>query len=94
MGRASLPRTQGVPVKVSDPRTIAKVAELLRSGAPDGRQARLVEAVVAAAARADDDVIEHGGDDRVLLVEVERCPSRSRSCCAVADVAVETRRAA
>ena len=30
---------QGVPVKLSDPLALAKVAELLRSGPPDGRQA-------------------------------------------------------
>ena len=79
---------QGVPVKLTDPQAVAKVAELLAQGRQTRRQARLVEAVVAAPAGADDDVVEHGGDDRVLLAEVERVPLLAQLL-AVADVAVE-----
>lgn len=36
------------------------------SGAPGGREPADVELVVAASARGDHDVVEDGGDDRVL----------------------------
>lgn len=53
---------QGLPAKVADHDVLREVATLLglkgASVAPDGRQARAVEAVEAAPARADDDVLE------------------------------------
>jgi hypothetical protein len=51
---------QGLPAKVADHDVLRSVAALLGlkgSVAPDGGQARGVEAVVAAAARADDHVL-------------------------------------
>jgi hypothetical protein len=53
--------TQGLPARVADHDVLRSVAALLGlkgSVAPDGSQARGVEAVVAAPARADDDVQE------------------------------------
>ena len=65
MGRTYLP-DQSVPVKLSDPLALEKVAELLLRAA-DWRQARFVEAVVAAARRADHHGVDDRGGDRVLL---------------------------
>lgn len=53
--------TQGLPAKVADHDVLRSVAALLGlkgSVAPDGGQARRVEAVEAAPARADDHVLE------------------------------------
>jgi hypothetical protein len=61
--------------------------------APVRRQPGLVEAVVAAPGGADDDVIEDGGNDRVLPAEREFGP-RVAEGGGVADVAVEGRDAA
>ena len=66
---------QGVPVKLSDPIAVEKVAETSRSGTPDRRQARRVETVVARSRGADDDRVDDGCDERVLLAEIERVPS-------------------
>jgi hypothetical protein len=64
---------QGVPLKVADTTVLSAVAELLgvrqvvrRSDAPDRGEAGRVELVEAAPAGSDDDVIEHGRDDRML----------------------------
>ena len=74
--------SQGLPVHVTDLGVLGQVAGLLGAapgvsreaprrpaaglGTPDGREPGRVEAVVAAAGGCDDDVIEDGGDDRVL----------------------------
>lgn len=74
--------SQGLPLRVADAAILAQVAGLLGagpgpgrvapgrtapgSGPPDGREAAGVEAVVAASGGCDGDVVEHGGDDRVL----------------------------
>jgi hypothetical protein len=72
---------QGVAVKITDSEALSAVAVLLGaapgkaggrpagrplSEAPDGLEAAGIELVQAAAAGADDDVIEHSGDDGVL----------------------------
>ena len=64
---------QGVPVKLVDRKVLAASAELLCQargagglGAPDGFEAGGVEAVVATAARLDDQVIHHCGNDGLL----------------------------
>ena len=73
---------QGMPVRVADPTILAQVAGLLgaapgpggvaprrsvpESGAPDGGDAAGVEAVVATPCGCDHNVVEDGGDDRVL----------------------------
>jgi hypothetical protein len=52
---------QGLPAKVADHDVLRSVADLLGlkgSVAPNGGQARGVEAVVTTPARADDDVLE------------------------------------
>ncbi len=74
--------SQGLPLRVADPGVLNDVAGLLGaspgggrvaprrsarvSGAPDGREPARVEAVVAAPGGSDDQVVEDGGDDRVL----------------------------
>ena len=74
--------SQRLPVQVADPGVLAQVASLLGatpgpsrvaasrtapvSGAPDGAEAAGIETVVAASAGVDGDVVEDGGDDRVL----------------------------
>ena len=58
VGRTYLRWTRASRSSSSDPLALAKVAELLAQGRQTRRQARLVEAVVAAPAGADDDVIE------------------------------------
>lgn len=75
---------QGLSVKVSDPRTLRDVAQLLRasvegSDPPDGREPGGVEAVVPAPAGRDDDVVEDGGDDRVLSCEGQVGPTLPQS---------------
>ena len=64
---------QGFPAKVERIDVLQAVAVLLggeekesRSGAPDRRQARRVEPVVAPPAWTNDDMIEDGGDDLLL----------------------------
>src|SRR5829696_7431352 len=63
-------------------------ARAVGSDPPDGAQARLVEAVVAAAGGADLDPIEQRRDDRALPAQVERVPGFAEGV-AVADVAVK-----
>ena len=74
--------SQRLPVQVADLGVLAQVAGLLGatpgpsrvaasrtapvSGAPDGREAAGIETVVAASAGVDGDVVEDGGNDRVL----------------------------
>jgi hypothetical protein len=72
---------QGLPLRVADPAVLAAVAGLLgvapggsrvaasspaSSDPPDGGETARVELVVAAPSGADNDVVEDGGDDRVL----------------------------
>lgn len=90
--------SQGVAVKISDPRTLRDVAQLLgasveRSHAPDGLQPGGVEAVVPAPTGADDDVVEDGGDDRVLPREGQVGPALPQGG-RMADVTLEDRDAA
>jgi hypothetical protein len=69
---------------VSDPGEAAlevELAPLLKPAravwqldAPDGVQAGGIEAVIAAAAGADHDMVEQAGEDRVLAAEVEQVP--------------------
>jgi len=72
-------RAQGVPVKVTDARVVARVAVLFGaiapagSESPDGLDPAGVEGAAPGAA-GDDGVIEHSGDDRVLAVEAEGVP--------------------
>jgi hypothetical protein len=71
---------QHLPLKITDSRTLRDVANLLggvvaRSDPPDGGQPGVVEAVVASPAGADDDVVEDGGDDRVLPGEGQVGPA-------------------
>ena len=89
---------QGLSVKVSDPRTLRDVAQLLGtrisgSDPPDGGQAGGVEAVVPAPAGGNDDVVEDGGDDRVLSCEGQVGPTLPQSG-RVADVTLKDRDAA
>lgn len=63
------------------------------SDAPDGSDSRLVEAVVAASTRTDDQVIEHGGDDGSLPSEGQVRPQLPQSG-RVADVTLNDRDAA
>jgi hypothetical protein len=53
---------------------LAPARSVWRSEAPDGCEAAGIEAVIAAAAGADHDVVEQGGEDRVLAAEVEQIP--------------------
>jgi len=53
---------------------VAPARAVWRSEAPDGVEASGVEAVIAAASGADQDVIEQSGEDRVLAAEVEQVP--------------------
>jgi len=72
---------QGLPVKITDSATLAQVAVLLDaspgkaggrpagqplSETPDRLEAARVEAIQAAAAGTDDNVVKHRGDNRVL----------------------------
>lgn len=75
---------QGLAVKITDSATLAQVAVLLGaapgkaggrpagrqlSEAPDGLETAGIKRVQTATARADDDMVKHGGDDRVLAGE-------------------------
>jgi len=89
---------QGLAVKIRDPRTLRDVAQLLGasvsgSDPPDGGQPGGVEAVVPTAARTDEDVVEHGGDDRVLSCEGQVGPTLPQGG-RVADVTLKDRDAA
>ena len=57
---------QRIDVKVSDPVVLGKVAAVLRSNAPLGRDALRVEAVEALPSRIDGDGLEQGREDRSL----------------------------
>jgi hypothetical protein len=61
---------QGLPVKLTDPSVLARVATLLglpeSSGVPDGIKAGRIEPVQPASAGVDDQVVEDGGDDGAL----------------------------
>ncbi len=73
---------QGVAVKITDPAVLSQVAGLLGalpalcrqpvsgpaapSGPPDGGKPGRIEAVEALPAAADDNMVEDGGNDRVL----------------------------
>ena len=86
---------QALPLKISDPRTLRDVAQLLGasvegSDPPDGREPGGIEAVVAAPAGPDDDVVEDGGNDRVLPREGQVGPTLPQSGC-VSDVPLEDR---
>jgi hypothetical protein len=54
----------GVPARPSAGGAPSRPASV--SGAPGGRESADVELVVTASARGDHDVVEDGGDDRVL----------------------------
>ncbi len=89
---------QGLPVKISDARTLRDVAQLLGatvegSDPPDGGQAGGVEAVVPAPTGTDDDVVEDGGHDRVLPREGQVGPPLPQGG-RMADVPLEDRDAA
>jgi hypothetical protein len=89
---------QGLALKISDPRTLRDVAQLLGASVegshpPDGIQARGIEAVVATAPGTDDDVVEDGGDDRVLPREGQVGPPLPQGG-RMADVPLEDRDAA
>ncbi len=89
---------QGLSVKVSDPRTLRDVAQLLGasvegSDPPDGGQPGGVEAVVSAPSGGNDDVVEHGCDDRVLSCDAQVGPTLPQSG-RVADVTLKDRHAA
>lgn len=64
-----------------------------RSSAPDGDEAALVEAVVATPTRSNSDVIEDGGDDRMLPREGQVGPALAQGG-SVADVPLKDRDAA
>jgi len=86
---------QQLPVKITDPRTLRDIAQLLgasvdTSDPPDGGQPRGVEAVVPAPAGTDDDVVEDGSDDRVLSREGQVGPALPQGGC-MADVTLEDR---
>jgi len=74
---------QGVPVKVTDARVVAKVAVLLGaappagSESPDGLDPAGVEGAAPGTA-GDDGVIEHGRHDGVSAVETETIPLGSQ----------------
>lgn len=75
---ASSCRAQGVPVKVTDARVVARVAVLLGaapagSEPPDGLDPAGVEGAAPGPA-GDDGMIEHRGDDRMPSVEAEGVP--------------------
>lgn len=73
---------QGLSVKISDGRTLAAVAALLGAEVldpPERRESRGVEEVATTNGRADGDVIEDGGDNRVLSGERKRRPPRSKA---------------
>ena len=89
---------QGLALKISDPRTLRDVAQLLGasvdgSDPPDRLQPGGVEAVVAAPAGADDDMVEDGSHDRVLPREGQVGPPLPQGGC-MADVPLEDRDAA
>ena len=89
---------QQLPLKISDPRTLRDVAQLLGasvdgSDPPDRLQPGGVEAVVPAPTGADDDVVEDGGHDRVLPREGQVGPALPQGGC-MADVPLEDRDAA
>lgn len=86
---------QGVPVKVTDPTVVRRMAALLGAGsggvrgaphggvaqpsgldlvAPDDPDASGIDATTARGAGPDDDVVDQGGDDRVLPGQVQRGP--------------------
>ncbi len=83
--------SQDVPVQVADLGILAQVAGLLGgapgasrvspgrpasvSGAPNGAEAGVIEAVVAAPGGSDNDVVENSGDDRALTGQAERRPA-------------------
>ena len=85
---------QRLPMKIADAATIGQVVSLLGatrevgSDPPDWCQPCGVEAVVAAPGRPDDDVIEHGCDDRPLPAERKIGPPLPQGR-GVADMAVE-----
>ena len=64
---------QHLPSQVTDTRALREIASLLGaiggSDPPDGFEPARVEPVQAPPAGADDDMIEHGGDDRPLPTE-------------------------
>jgi len=82
---------QGVPVKITDPAVLSQVAGLLGalpalcrqpvsgpaapSGPPDGGKPGRIEAVEPLPAAADDNVVEDGGNDRVLPSQWQACPT-------------------
>jgi hypothetical protein len=73
---------QGLPAKVEQAEVLRAVAVLLGmkakhsgSGAPDGSEPGRVEAVIAAPAWSDDDVVEHGGNDLLLPGQAQAGPS-------------------
>lgn len=89
---------QQLPLKITDPRTLRDMAQLLgasvdRSDPPDGREPGGVEAVVAAPAGTDDDVVEDGSDDRVLAREGQVGPALPQRGC-VTDMPLKDRDAA
>ena len=89
---------QGLPVKIRDPRTLRDVAQLLGasvagSDAPDGRETRGIEAVVAPPTGTDEDVVEDGGDDGVLSRQGQVGPTLAQGG-SMADVPLEDRDAA
>ena len=61
-------QAQGLGPRVAAGEVLASVALLFAPGSdpPDGRQPRVVKAVQAGAAGANDQVIEHRGDDLLL----------------------------
>lgn len=73
-------REQGVPLKVEDPGTLARIAAVLRtdqhpaavapsSDDPDRANALWLKAVEAARAGVDDRVVEHLPEDRLLAAQ-------------------------
>jgi len=62
------------------------------SDAPDRRETAGIEAVETPAPGADHEVVEHGGDDRVLAVQRETLPALAQPD-SVTDVPVERGRA-
>ena len=89
---------QGLPVKVRDVGTLRDVAQLLGASVvgshpPHGAQAGGIEAVVPPASGTDEDVVEDGGDDRVLSRQGQVGPALAQGGC-LADVPLEDRDAA